>query len=53
VPTRGEHWRRAVTAVVGSPTVVSTPLGDALRFDGNDGVIVNANPIAWAANFTI
>ena len=43
----------AVAAVVGSPTPVSTPFGDALRFDGNDGVIVNANPIAGAANFTI
>ena len=43
----------AVTTIVGSPTVVSTPFGDGLKFDGNDGVIVNANPIAGAANFTI
>jgi len=39
--------------VVGSPTMVSTPFGNGLKFDGNDGVIVNANPIAGAANFTI
>lgn len=43
----------AVVAVVGSPTPVNTPFGTALRFDGNDGLIVDANPIAGAANFTI
>ncbi len=40
----------AVTTVVGSPTVVSTPFGNGLQFDG---IIVNANPIAGAASFTI
>lgn len=39
----------AVVDVVGSPTVVPTPFGDGLRFDGNDGLIVDANPIAGAA----
>ena len=43
----------AVTTVVGSPTVVNTPFGNGLQFDGNDGIIVNANPIAGAASFTI
>lgn len=42
-----------VAAVVGSPTPVSTPFGTALRFDGRDGIIVDANPIAGAAHFTI
>lgn len=43
----------AVTTVVGSPTVVSTPFGNALKFDGNDGLIVNADPLAGAASFTL
>jgi hypothetical protein len=43
----------AVTTVRGAPTVVSTPFGNALKFDGNDGIIVDANPIFGAANFTI
>jgi Concanavalin A-like lectin/glucanases superfamily len=43
----------AVTTVVGSPTVVSSPFGNALAFDGDDGIIVDASPIAGAANFTI
>jgi hypothetical protein len=43
----------AVTTVRGAPTVVSTPFGNALKFDGNDGIIVDANPITGAANFTI
>lgn len=43
----------AVTTVVGSPTVVETPFGNGLKFDGNDGIIVNANPVAGAAQFTI
>jgi hypothetical protein len=42
-----------VTSVVGAPTVVSTPFGNGMKFDGNDGIIVNANPIAGAAQFTI
>jgi hypothetical protein len=41
------------TSVIGSPRVVRTPFGDGLRFDGNDGLIVNANPIAEATAFTI
>lgn len=41
------------TTVIGSPTVVSTPFGDGLRFDGDDGLIVGANPIAGARAFTI
>jgi hypothetical protein len=41
------------TTKTGSPTVVATPFGDGLRFDGNDGLIVNASPISGAANFTI
>lgn len=41
------------TTVIGDPTVVSTPFGDGIRFDGNDGVIVDANPIAGASQFTM
>jgi hypothetical protein len=41
------------TTVIGSPTIVSSPFGAALRFDGNDGLIVNANPIAGATSFTM
>jgi hypothetical protein len=41
------------TTKTGSPTVVATPFGDGLRFDGNDGLIVSASPIAGAASFTI
>jgi hypothetical protein len=41
------------TTKTGSPTVVATPFGEGLRFDGNDGLIVNASPISGAANFTI
>jgi hypothetical protein len=43
----------AVTSVVGAPTVVSTPFGNGLKFDGNDGVIVSTNPVAGAATFTV
>jgi Concanavalin A-like lectin/glucanases superfamily len=43
----------AVTSVVGAPTVVSTPFGNGMKFDGNDGLIVNANPVAGAATFTV
>jgi hypothetical protein len=41
------------TTVIGSPMIVSSPFGAALRFDGNDGLIVNANPIAGASSFTM
>lgn len=41
------------TTVVGSPTVVATPFGSGLRFDGNDGLIVNTNPLAGATAFTM
>lgn len=41
------------TTVIGNPIVVSTPFGDAVRFDGNDGLIVNTDPVAGAANFTV
>src|SRR5262245_63120981 len=43
----------AVTTVVGSPTVVSTPFGNGLKFDGNDGIVVDTDPVAGAANFTV
>jgi Concanavalin A-like lectin/glucanases superfamily len=43
----------AVTTVVGSPTMVVTPFGNGLQFDGNDGIIVNTDPVAGAAQFTI
>lgn len=42
-----------MSTVVGSPTVVSTPFGNGLKFDGNDGIIVNADPVAGAATFTL
>jgi hypothetical protein len=41
------------TTVIGSPIIVSSPFGAALRFDGNDGLIVNASPIAGATSFTM
>jgi hypothetical protein len=43
----------AVTLVRSDPTVVSTPFGNGLAFDGDDGIIVDANPIFGAATFTI
>lgn len=42
-----------VTTVVGSPTSVSTPFGNGLRFDGNDGIVVGTDPVSGAANFTV
>ena len=43
----------AVT-VVGTPRVVSTPVGRALEFNGvTDGVTVDANPIEGLSQFTI
>ncbi len=41
------------TSVVGAPAVVATPFGNGLRFNGNDGLIVDVNPVAGAAAFTI
>jgi hypothetical protein len=42
-----------VTLVRGNPTVVDTPFGSGLEFDGDDGIIVNDNPIFAAASFTM
>lgn len=43
----------AVT-VVGSPRVVDTPGGRALEFNGtSDGLLIDANPLAGLAQFTI
>lgn len=40
--------------VLGNPEVIQTPLGQALRFDGEqDGMVVNANPLAGAERFTV
>ena len=40
--------------VVGSPQVAKTDRGQAVAFDGvRDGIFVNANPLAGAAQFTI
>lgn len=41
------------TTVIGDPTVVSTPFGGGVLFDGDDGLIVDANPIAGASTFTM
>lgn len=43
----------AVTTVRGNPTVVSTPFGNGLEFDGNDGIIVDDNPIVGETAFTM
>lgn len=38
----------------GEPTVISTPYGDAVLFNGvNDGLTLGTNPIAGATNFTV
>ena len=39
--------------VHGSPQVVSSPQGDALCFDGDDAVVLNANPVQGLAAFTV
>jgi hypothetical protein len=40
--------------VVGAPRVVSTPLGSAVEFNGStDGLILDVNPIAGFAQFTV
>ena len=43
------------TTTLGEPTVIETPQGDAIRFDGiDDGLIVKANPLENATTaFTI
>lgn len=42
------------TTMLGNPQVVSSPNGKAVLFDGvDDGLIVNANPIAGAKVFTV
>jgi hypothetical protein len=43
----------APTMVHGSPQVVSSPQGDALCFDGDDAVVLNANPVQGLAAFTV
>jgi hypothetical protein len=39
--------------VIGGPQVMTSPQGDALCFDGDDAVVVNANPVQGLAAFTI
>jgi hypothetical protein len=41
-------------SVIGNPMVIAVPNGKAVLFDGiNDGLVVNANPIAGARAFTL
>ncbi|MEZ4850041.1 MAG: LamG-like jellyroll fold domain-containing protein [Bacteroidia bacterium] len=40
--------------IIGEPTVIQTELGPAIEFDGiDDGIIVDANPLAGATAFTV
>lgn len=40
--------------VVGAPTVVRTPLGSAVEFNGaTDGLVIDANPLQGLAQFTV
>src|SRR5262245_23533800 len=39
--------------VLGSPQVTTTPHGDALCFDGDDAVVLDANPVEGMATFTV
>ena len=39
--------------VHGSPQVMASPQGDALCFDGDDAVVLNANPVRGLAAFTM
>jgi hypothetical protein len=39
--------------VLGSPTVTSTPQGDALCFDGNDAVVLDDHPLDGLGAFTL
>lgn len=42
------------TETLGNPQVVDTPAGHAVLFDGvDDGLVVNTNPLAGAAAFTV
>lgn len=42
------------TATIGNPQVINTANGKAVLFDGvDDGLVVNGNPIAGAAAFTV
>ena len=42
------------TTVVGDPRVINTPGGRAVLFDGvDDGLVVDANPVAGARAFTV
>jgi hypothetical protein len=43
----------APTMVHGSPQVMPSPQGDALCFDGDDAVVLNANPVRGLAAFTV
>jgi hypothetical protein len=40
-------------AVLGSPQAMSSPYGDALCFDGDDAVVLDANPVQGMAAFTV
>jgi acetyl esterase/lipase len=43
-----------VVTVLGSPTIVPTDIGAVLEFDGvDDGLLIEANPLAGLAQFTI
>lgn len=43
-----------VVTVIGAPRLVSTPVGQALEFNGaSDGIVVDANPIKGLRQFTI
>lgn len=39
--------------VHGSPQVIPSPQGDALCFDGDDAVVLNANPVEGLGAFTV
>ena len=41
------------TTVIGDPEVVGTPFGDGMLFDGDDGLIIDDNPIAGAQTYTL
>jgi hypothetical protein len=42
-----------VPMVIGGPQVITSPQGDALCFDGDDGIVLAANPVQGLAAFTI
>lgn len=42
------------TTVIGNPTLIKVPGGNAVLFDGvNDGLLVNSNPLTGAQTFTV